>query len=357
LWVGMDVHKEFITVSVLEGDHERPRPAVTIPNEPLKVRRLFGRMKAEGEVRSCYEAGSCGYEVYRQLVGMGLSCEVIAPGLIPVRSGDRVKTDRRDAEKLARLLRAGELTSIRVPSEVEEALRDLCRCREDVREDVIRQRHRLLKFLLRHGRIYGEGKHWTLAHWRWLRAQSFEEPLVQMVFVEYLSHLESTLGRLRALDQELGAVAEREPYKARVAHLRCLRGIDTLSAVMLLAEVCDFRRFEHPRELMAFLGLIPSEHSSGGKVRRGSITKTGNSHARRVLVEAAWHYRHPPRRSGKVIARWKDQPGEIVAHAYKAQERLHRRYFRLVSRGKPSPVAAVAVARELCGFVWAIARA
>jgi transposase len=356
LWVGMDVHKESISVSVLVGDR-LARPTVKIGNDAAELRRLFGRLKKEGEVRACYEAGSCGYEVHRQLAGMKVPCDVIAPSLIPVRAGDRVKTDRRDAEKLARLYRAGELTSIRVPSKAEEALRDLVRCREDVREDVLRDRDRLLKFLLRHGRKFTEGqKNWSMAHWKWLRTQRFDDATAQTVFTEYLARLDGTLGRLKALDQELAAAAEKEPYKTPVAKLRCLRGIDTLTAVILVAEICDFHRFEHPDQFMAFVGLVPSERSSGGKERRGGITKTGNGHARRVLVEAAWQYRRPPRQSKVIQARWEGQSATVVAHAWKAQERLHRRFHRLVSRGKPSQVAAVAVARELCGFVWSIAR-
>jgi transposase len=286
---------------------------------------------------------------------MGLACDVVAPGLIPVRVADRVKTDRRDAEKLARLFRAGELTSIRVPSESEEALRDLIRCREDAREDALRQRHHVLKFLLRHGRVFRDTKHWTLAHWKWLRAQRFDEPLAHTVFTTYMTTLETTLARMTALEQDIAQQAERAPYKALVGRLRCLRGIDTLSAMALIAEICDFARFEHPRELMAYLGLVPSERSSGGKQRRGSITKTGNAHARRIIVEAAWHYRHPPARSARMKKRWEEQPEAVVAHAFKAQDRLHRRYFRLTSRSKPAQVACVAVARELCGFVWAVA--
>jgi transposase len=196
-----------------------------------------------------------------------------------------------------------------------------------------------------------------LAHWVWLRAQRFEEPLAQIVFTEYVATLEKTLARVTTLDQEISRQAEKAPYKAIVGRLRCLRGIDTLSAMALIAEICDFARFEHPRELMAYLGLVPSERSSGGKQRRGSITKTGNGHARRIFVEAAWHYRHAPARSATMKARWSGQSRTVVDHAYKAQERLHRRFFRLTSRGKPSQVAIVAVARELCGFVWAVARA
>jgi transposase len=247
LFVGMDVHKESISISVLEAERRDARSTVTIVNDPARVRRCFAGLKKEGNVRACYEAGACGYEVHRLLASMSVPCDVVAPALIPVRAGDRVKTDRRDAEKLARLFRAGELASIRVPTEAEESLRDLCRCREDIREDVIRERHRLLKFLLRHGHVFTQGKHWTLAHWAWLRQQRFDEPGAQTVFVEYLARLEGTLARLKALDQELAASAERDPYKIPVARLRCLRGIDTLSAVTLVAEVCDFHRFEQER--------------------------------------------------------------------------------------------------------------
>ncbi len=258
IWVGLDVHKESISVAVLDGRSE-VRPTVAVPNEPAQIRKIFTRLKKEGDVSACYEAGSCGYEVYRQLAAMDVACDVVAPGLIPVRVGDRVKTDRRDAEKLARLLRAGELTSIRVPTEAEEALRDLIRCREDAREDVLRQRHHVLKFLLRHGRVFRETKHWTLAHWKWLRAQRFDEPLAQVVFTEYLTTLEKTLARVEVLDQEIAEQAEKPLYKTIVGRLRCLRGIDTLSAMALIPEICDFQRFEHPRELMAYLGLVPSE--------------------------------------------------------------------------------------------------
>lgn len=356
IWVGLDVHKETVSVAVLEHDAKAPRPVVTVRNDSGELRKLFKRLAKEGPVRACYEAGGCGYEVYRLLRELGIECDVVAPGLIPVRIGDRVKTDRRDAEKLARLFRAGELTSIRVPSESEEALRDLIRCREDVREDLTRHRHRLLKFLLRHGKTHA-GAHWTVAHWKWLRALKFGETLLEHVFRSYLSNLEATIVRLNGLENEIATWAEKEPYKAVVGRLRCLKGIDTLSAMLLVAEICDFERFEHPRELMAFVGLVPREHSSGPKQRRGGITKTGNCHARRILVEAAWHYRRPPNRSYAIKARWKDQPAEVVNHAYAAQQRLHLKHRRLTSRGKASQIATTAVARELCGFIWAIARA
>lgn len=358
VWVGMDVHKETICVSVLPHDARAPRVPVTIGNRPEEIRRLFSKLKKEGELRCVYEAGSCGYELYRQLARMDVSCDVIAPSLIPVRAGDRIKTDRRDAPKLARLHRAGELTSIRVPSPEQEALRDLVRCREDLREDVVRERQRLLKFLLRHGRIFSDGKHWTGAHYAWLRAQCFDDPMLAAVFREYLTRLESTLERVKTIDQAIAEAAESEPYKAVVGRLRCLRGVDTLIAVALVAELYDFKRFGRAAEFMAFVGLVPSEHSSGSKQRRGSITKTGNVHVRRLLVQAAWHYRRPARlRSITMRRRWADQPPTVVSHAQKAQERLYRRFTRFTSRGKPSQVAVTAVARELCGFIWAVGRA
>jgi len=356
LFVGLDVHKDSISVAVFEDTAREPRFTNTIRNELGAVRQLFGRLKKDGEVYAAYEAGSCGFVVHRWLKAMGIDCEVIAPSLIPVRTGDRVKTDRRDAEKLARLLRAGELTAIRVPTEDEEVLRDLVRCREDAREDSRRDKHRLMKFLLRHGHVYDQGRHWTEVHWRWLRAQRLEQPKAQDVFLDYLARLEGTLSHVKLLDARIARAAEEPAYQPRIARLRCLRGVDTLIAVTLVAEICDFNRFEHPRQLMAFVGLVPSEHSSGGSRRTGGITKAGNGHVRKMLVEASWQYRHPPRKSPTIKARWRGQPEDVVAHAYKAQDRLHRRFFRLTSRGKPSQVAVIAVARELCGFIWAVAR-
>lgn len=356
LWVGMDVHKETICVAVMPHDAKVPRAPITIRNRPEDLRRFFGKLKKEGELRTVYEAGACGYEVHRQLTKMQIACDVIAPTLIPVRVGDRVKTDPRDATKLVRLHRAGELTAIRVPTADQESLRDLVRCREDLREDVIRERQRLIKFLLRHGRVFDGGKkHWTGPHFAWLRKQTWQDSLQKTVFDEYLARLESTLERIKTVDQEIARVAETKPYKDIVGRLRCLRGVDTLVAVSVIAELYDLKRFARPSELMAFVGLVPSEHSSGGKQQRGSITKTGNGHVRRLLIQAAWHYSRPPRLRSLIMSRrWAGQPAAVVAHAQKAQERLHRRFHKLTSRGKPSQLAVTAVARELCGFLWAV---
>lgn len=351
--VGSDVHSASIFLGVLTGAAAKPIVS-EIPNEERAVRRAFGRLKAQGDLRVCYEAGPCGFELYRLLTEMGIRCEVIAPALIPTKPGERIKTDRRDASKLARLYRAGELTAIHVPTPDEEAVRDLVRAREDVRKDLIAARHRLSKFLLRHGRVFSAGHKWTERFWRWLKEQRFELAAAQRTFEHYQLQVHHLEERRAALEKDIAEVAATEPYRAPVARLSCLRGISTLSALTLIAEVQDFRRFAHPRALMSFLGLVPSEYSSGGKERRGRITKTGNSHARRVLIEAAWAYRHPPAlgpRNRRLLA---DQPPAVVAQVKKAHQRLHRRYARLIGRGKRSQVAVTAVARELCGFVWAL---
>jgi transposase len=352
-WVGLDVHKDTIAVCWLRADSQEEETR-EIPNEERAIRTLFKRLANEGELRVCYEAGPCGYPVRRQLEQMGIACDVIAPAMIPRRAGDRIKTDSRDARKLARLYRVGELTPIRVPTETEEAVRDLVRCREDLCEDVTRMRHRLLKFLLRHGRIWRDTRNWSDRHWAWLRTQRFDLPSAQRTFDEYLAQLDFGIDRLRTLDAEIATVADKEPWKPLVGRLRCLRGIDTLSALTLLVEIQDFRRFRSPRELMNFVGLVPSIHASGGSVHRGSITKSGNAHVRRVLVEAAWHYRHRPMMAGRLRERAEGQPEAIRTEAMKAQHRLHKRYRRLVGHGKRPPVAVVAVAREMCGFIWAL---
>jgi len=353
IYVGNDVHSATIVLAALEGDAQKPSVS-EIPNEERAIRRAYKRLQQLGEVRCCYEAGPCGFEFYRLMTEMGIHCEVIAPALIPSKPGERIKTDKRDASKLARLYRAGELTPIRVPTPAEEAVRDLVRAREDVRKDLVAARHRLSKFLLRHGRRYSAGHKWTERFWRWLKEQRFDEAAERITFEHYQLQVHHLEERRTALEQEIAAIAATEPYQAPVARLACLRGISTLTAMGLIAELQDFRRFEHPRALMSFVGLVPSEYSSGARERRGRITKTGNSHARRLLVEAAWAYRHPPAlgpRNRRLLA---DQPPGVVAQVKKAHQRLHRRYTRLIGKGKRSQVAVTAVARELCGFVWAL---
>jgi transposase len=357
MYVGLDVHKETVAAAWVmdDGIDDEGRQIV---NDERSIRRLLKHLKDKhpaAEIRVCYEAGPCGYEVRRLLSQMKIQCDVIAPALIPRAPGDRVKTDKRDARKLARLYRAGELTTIRVPTEAEEAVRDLVRCREDAKDDLSRKRHHVLKFLLRHGRVWRETCHWSQRHWAWLRAQIFEHPSAQRTFDEYVMQLDFAADRLVQLDREIATVAEQEPWRSLIARLRCLRGIDTVTAVSLFAEIHDFQRFTTPRELMNFVGLTPSLYASGQRQSRGSITKAGNGHVRRLLVEAAWHYRHKPALKGHLRKRCAGQPDPVVSEGMRAQERLHNRWRHLAGRGKPASVVVVALARELVGFVWAMA--
>lgn len=353
---GMDVHQGTIVAATLPPGADRIDETVKIDNEAKAIERWVKRVVLRGPCEFVYEAGPCGYEVARQLAKMGQICRVIAPGLTPVRPGDRVKTDRRDAEKLARLYRAGELTEIRVPTREEEAARDLVRVREDVLSDRLRARHRLSKFLLRCGRVYREGKAWTVAHGRWLAVQRFEiEPLARS-FEAYVRAVAEADARLAALNQQVLDLAQTAAYRKLVRHLRSLKGIDTLSALTLIVEAQAFERFGCAGAFMSYTGAVPSESSSGQRIRRGSITKAGNAHLRRILVEAAWSYRKRSVLSRVLAERRQGCPPEVVRIAQAAEDRLSRKFGRMVSRGKPHQVAVVAVARELAGFVWAIAR-
>jgi transposase len=305
-------------------------------------------------VRCCDEAGSCGCELQRALVAAGIACEVIAPALIPRRPGDRVKTDRRDAGQLAVLFRAGALTAIHIPTEQEEAARDLLRCREDIRADLLRARPRLSRFLLRHGRRFtATKKAWSKRHDAWLRAQTWPLPALHQTHRTDLRTVDEAVARLRAVEEDLWALLDLAPLRPRVERLRCFRGSDDLTALTIAAELGDARRFATAPSLMAFVGLIPSEHSSGTKQARGAITKTGNAHLRRVLVDAAWHYRHHPFVGDTLRTRQCGAPPAIIAHAWTAQQRLHRRYPWLAARGKPKQHVVTAIARERTGFVWA----
>lgn len=351
-YVALDDSKNSIVAGILRAKGTAPE-LHQFPNDPKHLRRFFTRLQQEGPVRACYEAGPSGYDLYRQLTALGVPCQVMAPALTPRKPGERIKTNRRDAAKLVRLFRVGELTPIRVPDEAQEAVRDLLRCREDVQEDLLRWRHRLVKFLVRHGRLYREGRHWTQRHWTWLRSQRFSDPVLARTGQEYRGTVEQLLARRAELDRALEAIAQQEPYRTPVGWLRCFRGLATLGALTILIEIGDFQRFPSPRELMAYLGLVPSEASTGDRERRGSITKAGNTHARRILVEAAWAYRHPPRLGKALAQRSQGQPPALLAQAWRAQQRLHRRYRHLVGHGKRPPVAVVALARELVGFLWA----
>jgi len=353
--VGLDVSKASISVALLRPDGRLDEERIA--NTPEAVRRLVRRWPEPTTVRACYEAGPTGYELYRQLTALGVDTTVIAPSLTPRRPGDRIKTDRRDARKLAGLFRADELTAVRVPTPEEEAVRDLLRSRQDQREDILRARHRLSKFLLRHGRVFTDGTAWTGRHTAWLAQQHFDEPAAQRTFAHYRAELDMRLAALKLLDAELLAIAHRPPFARQVARLSALRGIAELSALTIAVEVGDFRRFESAPAFMAFVGLVPSERSSGERRDQGPITKTGDAHLRRVLVEAAWHARRRPNVGPALAKRLVGQPPEVLGIATTAQRRLHDRYWRLVGRRKPSNVAVVAVARELSGFCWALGRA
>jgi transposase len=308
----------------------------------------------DGEIRCVYEAGPCGYNLYRLLTSKKIGCSVAAPSLTPRKPGDRVKTNRRDARKLAEMHRAGLLTTVVVPDRRQESIRDLMRARDDARKNVMSARHRLGKFLLRRGLRFREATAWGTKHWTWIHSITIDEPYEQLVLDRYIAALEARQQELRELDQDVAAAAQESDYAPLVAQLRVLRGIDVLSAMTILTELGDLRRFASARQIMAAIGLVPSEYSTGDKIRRFAITKTGNAHVRHVLLQAAWHYRHTPRSAGTVSKRRAGQPLPLVTIARKADERLHRKYRRLVGRGKRSTVAVTAVARELAGFVWAI---
>jgi transposase len=353
-YVGIDAHKRELYMAMLIGTAATP-VAWTAENEPKAIERLHRKLEREapGPVRVCYEAGPCGYVLQRQLTKGRVSCVVIAPALMPRKPGDRVKTDKRDARKLAEFLRAGLLTEVRPPTPAEEAVRDLCRARDDARDDVQRARHRLGKLLLRRGLHFSGRKNWTKAHRQWITTIQWAHVAERAVVDDYLLAIDQVESRLVELDARIAETAQTDPYREPVAWLRCFRGIDTLTAMLILAELHDFRRFPNARALMAYLGLVPSEDSSADRHRRGRITKTGNTLVRRVLIEAGWHYRHRPGVGPGLAARRQGQPARVIAIADKAQQRLCRRFRRLTAKDKPAGKVVVAVARELAGFIWA----
>lgn len=351
--IAFDQHAATTVAAVLVPGQRTPA-LHTLTSDSPTILRFVERLRRQGPLRCCYEAGPCGFELQRALTARQVPCDIIAPALIPRRAGDRIKTDRRDAGQLAVLYRAGALTAIHIPSEHEEAARDLLRCREDIRADLLRARHRLSKFLLRHGRRFtATKKAWSKCHDAWLRAQTWPIAALDQTHRAYLRAVDEVLARLRDVEQDLRALLELDPLHSRVQRLRCFRGIDDLTALTIAAELGDPRRFATAPSTMAFVGLVPSEHSSGAKRAQGGITKTGNAHLRRVLVESAWHYRHHPFVSATLRTRQRGAPADVIARAWTAQQRLHRRYQRLAARGKPKQHIVTAVARELTGFVWA----
>lgn len=356
LYVGLDVHKESISVSVAEDGRDGAiRFIGPIPNMPADIAKLAKRLSKDGaRLDFCYEAGCCGYVIHRQLTELGHNCTVAATSRIPVTPGDRIKTDRRDSQKLAVMHRSGDLTPVWVPDEMHEAMRDLVRARMDALMQQTAARQQLLAFMLRHGRAYKEGDHWTGKHRRWLAAQTFQQPAHQIVFQDYLETVFTTNERQEQLLERIEAVLPNWSLWPLVEALRGLRGVDMICAVTFATAVGDLSRFENPRQLMAYLGLVPSEHSSGGSVRRGKITKTGNREARRVLIEASWSYRYPARVAISKMEIVAKLPKPVRDIAWKAQVRLCDRYRRMIAKHKRPTVVVTAIARELCGFMWAI---
>ncbi|MFL5863807.1 MAG: IS110 family transposase [Solirubrobacteraceae bacterium] len=349
--VGLDVHATKIVAAVLDAETGQLQ-CFTISGDTEKAAAFCAELPRP--VRVAYEAGPTGYGLARELVKRRMECVVAAPSKIPRASGDRVKTDRRDAEHLVRLLLAGKLHAVRVPGPEEEALRDLIRARESVRMDLMRSRHRLSKLLLRHGIRFDDGNAWTARHRRWLASVELGWPAAQTTLLDVRGAIDALVIRRDSLEREILAILPACPWTLQVGRLRCLRGVDTLTAVGLCSEIGDFERFARAEQLMSYIGLVPSESTTGQQRRLGSITKTGSGHARRLLTEAAWHYRPRPNLAKALTERQHDQPQAAVAVSWKAQLRLHRTWTRLEARAKRRTLIAVAAARELAGFCWAI---
>jgi transposase len=354
-WIGIDDHADKWTIAQFRGHEEKPAKEFELVPDGSGYRKLIAFAKGlGGEVRIVYEAGPCGYELYRRLTKAGLQCEVAAPSLTPRKPGERVKTNRRDAVKLARYLRSNELTLVVVPDPERESLRDLVRARQAVQKDLVSIRHQIAKFLLRYGHRYRDGKQWTGRFWIWVGKIKLEGEYGQLVLEEMIRTHEQRLKQLNRYDEAIEGAAQKPEYASYVAALSVLRGISTLSAMTILAELGDLRRFATAPQLMAAIGLVPGEHSTGDKITRLSITKTGNAHVRHIAVEAAWQYQRRITNGPTIRRRRKDQSEALLAIAQKCDHRLNRKFFRMTSRGKRSTVAAVAVARELVGFIWAI---
>jgi len=357
-YIGLDVHKETIAVAVARVGRAAPESRGEIANKPKTVANLVERLNQEfdGEVLLfCYEAGPCGYGLYRQLLALGHDCQVVAPSLIPKKPGERIKTDRRDACKLARTLRNGDLTAVWVPDEEQEAMRDLTRARDDMKGQERKARQQLNAYVLRHGHAWPSNKtRWTQTHYNWLESLKFAHDWQQVVLQEYIDAVKAASQRVADITAQMERVLPQWSLAPVVDSLVALRGIDKLAAMVLLAELGDISRFDSPKQLMAFLGLVPSEHTSGGRRRQGAITKTGNSHARRMLVESAWSYRFPARQTAHLKRKAANASDEAKVIAWRAQKRLCGRYRTLLQAGKNTKQTTVAIARELTGFIWDI---
>ena len=354
-FVGLDVHEETIAVAVIQPGDTEAVFLGTISNNPDAIRNLVKKLGNPKKLKFCYEAGPCGYVIYRQLTQLGVSCLVAAPSLIPTKPGERIKTDKRDAKKLAKLLRNGDLTEVWVPDEKQEALRDLIRARETASEDLKRKRNQLVSLLLRLGiRPPEKMKRWTMKYHQWLNKIISEEVLRQFILIEHIHTIEQAQDKVKRFDQAIKEAATQITNQKLFKALQAMRGVSLLTAATLIAEIGDISRFKTAPQLMCFLGLIPGEHSSGDTRRLGGITKAGNTHVRYLIVESSHHYRHNPRIGPELKKRQEGVSEEVKAIAWKAQHRLHNKYRKMAIRGKSKQKTVVAISRELVGFIWAI---
>ena len=354
-YIGMDVHKDSVRIAVFEEKGEEPIHERTLNNEPEQLVKEVAKFSRKGETEAAYEAGCLGYVIQRAMEKAGISCYVLPANKVAKKRDNRIKTDKRDARLRGRELRSKSIRPLAVPEATDEATRDLLRCREDTSEDMRRVKQRLLKFLLRHGHSYsGGGNHWTLKHWRWMDQIEFGQEHEREVYEEYRSQIRALEERLARMSLKVEEVAESPRYKAAVGRLRAFKGIDYVIALAVVCEIGDFRRFANAKAFMSYLGFVPSENSSGGKRNQGGITKAGNGHLRRLLIEGSWHYTKNTRTGRRLEKRREDSPAYAVDAADRALYRLHKKYIRLLMKGKHKNVAVTAVARELAGFIWAV---
>ena len=352
-YAGMDVHKDSIFIAVIDNENTVILEK-SIPNQLEKIRRFFNKFRKQGKIISCYEAGCFGFELYRNIEEMGIECKIISPGHIAKKPGERIKTDKRDALKLARLLKNDEAAGIYVPSIEDEATRDFLRARDDLRIDLHKNRQRMLALLLRHRYRYTDGKNWTQKHYQWLRSIEFENDFLAHSFQTYYYQIKELEDKIFQIDQRIIVIAESDKYKDRVNKLRSFKGIDYLTALSILTEIGDFKRFSTASEFMAYLGLVPQIYASGKKRVSMSITKAGNTYLRRLLIEASWHYRTKYFISKKLNKRRIGQSEQTIYYANKAMERLHKKYHKMNNIGKPKQVIVTAISREMAGFIWGL---
>jgi len=353
-YVGLDVHKESIVMSVLCNTEDRPLYEKSVAGDGKGALEAMLRLKEKGEVYACYESGCMGFTLQRYLASNDINCVIAATSKILRKPGEHIKTDTRDARKLARQLRSGEVTAINIPTAGDEAVRDYLRTRDDIKDDLKRTKKRLLQFILRNGYRFESRVYWTGKHKKWMKALPFRQEMQREAFESYYQHMEALEDRLHLMDERIQEISQTDTYREHVNFLRCFKGIDYLTSLAVIVEVGDFRRFKEAEGFMSFLGLVPCEDSSGDKRSQGSITKSGNGHLRKLLIESSWHYRYPAPAGKRLDERRKGQSSDIIAYTDKALRRLQKKYAKLIHRGKSSQVAVTAVARELAGFIWGL---